>query len=111
VLRTGRSFLLPAGWSLQQAPDGVKPSLSPDGSFVAHTVGDYGFQTPAGPRRIRANLLDERESNTAGEAHPLDWDPARPSGRVPKREGFAGAAAGVSLALLLIAWIMQLRKE
>jgi len=111
ALRTGRSFLLPPGWSLQQSPDGVKPSLLPDGSFVAHMAGDYGFQTPAGPRKLRANLLDERESDTAGEARSLDWDPARPAGRVPKREGFAGAAAGLSLALLLVAWIMQLRGE
>jgi hypothetical protein len=111
VLRTGRPFLLPPGWTLQQAPEGVQPSLLPDGSFVPHTVGDYGFQTPAGPRKLRANLLDERESDTAGEARALDWDPARPLGRVPVRNGFSGAAAGVALALLALAWIMQLRGE
>jgi hypothetical protein len=111
VLRSGHPFLLPPGCSLQKAPEGVKPSTSPDGRFVAHTVGDYVFQTPAGPRTLRANLLDERESDTAGESRALDWDPARPAGRVPKRESFAGAAAGLSLALLLVAWIMQLRGE
>ncbi len=111
IVRTGRPFLLPPGWSLQKVPDGVKPSLSPEGSFVAHTVGDYGFQTPTGPRTLRANLLDERESDTAGESRALDWDPLRPSGRVPKRESLAGTAAGLSLALLVVAWIMQLRGE
>jgi hypothetical protein len=111
VLRTGRPFLLPPGWALRQAPDGVTPSTSPEGGVVAHTVGDYGFQTPAGLRTLRANLLDERESDTAGEARALDWDPARPSGRVPKREGYAGVSAGLSLLLFVVAWIMQLRSE
>jgi hypothetical protein len=111
VLRTGQPFQLPPGWSLQQAPEGVKPSLSPEGAFVAHIVGAYGFRTPGGPKTLRANLLEERESDTAGEARALDWDPARPAGRQPRRNGYAGAAAGLSLALLLIAWIMQLRME
>src|SRR5204862_2009613 len=71
VVRTGRPFLLPPGWALQQAPEGAKASWSADGPFVAHIVGDYGFQTPAGPRTLRANLLDERESDTAGEARAL----------------------------------------
>ena len=111
VLGTGRPFLLPPGWTLLESPQGVKPSLSPEGQIVPHLVGDYRFQTPSGPKRVRANLLDERESDTAGEARALDWNPARPAGRVPLRERFAGAAAGVSLALLVIAWIMQLRGE
>jgi len=111
VLRTGRPFLLPPGSSVVKAPPGVQFSLSLEGQFVAHMVGEVEVRTPAGTRTLRANLLDERESDTAGEARALDWDPSRPQGRVPKREGFAGVAAGVSLALLLLAWTMQLRTE
>jgi hypothetical protein len=89
----------------------VAPSLLPDGSLVAPEVGEIAVQTPAGPRTIRANLLDERESDTAGVGRALDWDPARPSGRVPQRDGLGGLAAGASLAFLMLAWIMQLRTE
>jgi hypothetical protein len=82
-----------------------------NGSFVTHTVGDYVVETPAGPKTIRANLLDERESDTAGQNRPLDWDPGTPAGRVARRQGFAGWAAGGALVLLLLAWFMQLRTE
>ena len=111
VLRTGRPLLLPPGTTLQKAPEGVPADLSPDGLLIAHTVGDYALQTPAGPRTLRANLLDERESDTAGVDRPLEWDPAQPAGRIPKRDDFGGWAAGAALLLLLLAWIMQLRTE
>jgi hypothetical protein len=111
VLRTGRPLQFPPGTTLQKAPQGALSALSSDGLFIAHTVGDYALQTPAGPRTVRANLLDEGESDTAGVNRPLDWDPAKPAGRIPKRDDFGGWAAGVALALLLLAWIMQLRTE
>jgi hypothetical protein len=111
ILRTGRPLLLPPGSSLQTAPQGAVVALSPEGWLVAHTVGEYGLETAWGPRTLRANLLDERESDTAGESRSLGWDPASPSGREAKRHGYAGAAAGAALALLLLAWIMQLRSE
>jgi hypothetical protein len=111
VLRTGHPFLLPPGSSVLKSPEGLPASLSPDGRLVAHMVGDLEIQTPGGPRRLRANLLDERESDTAGVSAPLAWNPAGPQGRIPRRESFAGAAAGASLAFLLVAWIMQLRGE
>jgi hypothetical protein len=111
ILRTGRPLLLPPGSSIQKAPEGALAALSPDGSLVAHTAGVYALQTPAGARSLRANLLDERESDTAGESRRLDWDPASPAGRAAKRHGYAGVAAGAALAFLLLAWIMQVRTE
>lgn len=57
------------------------------------------------------NLLDERESDTAGIRRDLDWDPGAPTGREPKRTGYGGPAAGAALGLLLLAWLMQLRGE
>ena len=111
ILRTGRPLLLPSGSSLQKKPDGAVALLLPDGSLLAHTVGDYGIQTPAGPKSVRANLLDERESDTAGQAKPLDWDPGAPASREARRRGLAGIAAGVSLAFLVLAWVMQMRTE
>jgi hypothetical protein len=111
VLRTGRPLLLPSGSTLQKKPDGAVALMLPDGSLLAHTVGDYEVQTPAGPKSLRANLLDERESDTAGQAKPLDWDPGAPTGREARRHGMAGIAAGVSLAFLVLAWVMQMRTE
>jgi hypothetical protein len=111
ILRTGRPLLLPPGSSLRKKPVGAIALLSPDGSLDAHTVGEYGLETPAGPKSIRANLLDERESDTAGQAKALDGDPWAPTAREARRRGFAGIAAGISLAFLLLAWLMQMRTE
>ena len=60
---------------------------------------------------VPGNLLDERESDTAGIRRDLDWDPGSPAGREPKRHGYGGVAAGAALALILLAWLMQLRSE
>lgn len=60
---------------------------------------------------VRASLLDERESDTAGIRRDLEWDPGAPTGREPRRHGYGGVAAGAALALLLLAWLMQLRGE
>jgi hypothetical protein len=111
VARTGRPLPLPPGTTLETSPPGAIASIGPDGSFTAHTVGDYGLRTPAGLKTVRANLLDERESGPAGETRALDWDPGSPAGREPTRAGYGGAAAGAALALLLLAWLMQLRGE
>jgi aerotolerance regulator-like protein len=110
VLRTGRPLLLPPGMMLDK-PSEATASVSPEGSLVAHTVTEFGLTSSAGHRTVRANLLDERESDTAGVGRDLDWDPAAPTGREAKRHGYGGAAAGASLALLLLAWLMQLRTE
>jgi hypothetical protein len=111
VPRTGSPLLVPPGSKILTAPEGAVVSLSPEGWLVAHTAGEYGLETPAGPRSIRMNLLDERESDAAGMSHPLDWDPASPVGRQPVRRSWAGVAAAAALACLLGAWFMQLRGE
>lgn len=110
IPRTGRPVLLPAGFTLEP-PSGAITAMSPDGHLVAHTVGDYGLTSPKGSRTIRMNLLDERESDTAGQSRALEWDPGAPVGRVARRQGLAGWAAGAALGLLLLAWLMQLRTE
>lgn len=110
VLRTGRPLLLPPGTTLEK-PAGAIASMTPDGDLIAHTVAEYGLRTPSGRRVLRANLLDERETDTAGERRDLDWDPASPAGRENRRRGYGGAAAGAALAFLLVAWLMQVRTE
>jgi hypothetical protein len=107
VLRTGRPFSVPPDGSLDQPADAV---LS-DGKLVAYAVGEYGLTSAWGHRTVRANLLDERESDTAGVRRDLDWDPGSPAGREARRHGYAGIAAGAALAFLLLAWLMQLRTE
>lgn len=105
VLKTGRPLLLPPGTSLTGVPAG------PDGTVVVHTLGEYGLQTPAGARTLRAALLDERESDTAGGSRALSWSGGASPGDEPRRTPYGGAAAGAALAFLLVAWIMQLRNE
>jgi hypothetical protein len=58
---------------------------------------------------VPSNLLDERESDTAGIRRDLEWDPASPQGREPKRHGYGGVLAAAALALVLLAWLMQVR--
>lgn len=111
VPKTGEPLLFPPGSKIVTAPEGAVASISPEGWLVAHTAGEYRLETPGGPRSIRMNLLDARESDTAGQSHPLDWDPASPRGRQRVRQSWAGPAAGAALAFLLLAWLMQLRTE
>ncbi|MBI3855138.1 MAG: BatA domain-containing protein [Planctomycetes bacterium] len=85
VLRTGRPFALPPGSAIRKSPEVALAALSPEGIFVAHTVGDYVLQTPSGERTLRANLLDERESDSVGEERELAWDPGSPAGRERSR--------------------------
>jgi hypothetical protein len=94
ILRTGRPLLLPSGTALRRSPEGGAATLTPDGALLAYAVGDYGLETPGGPRTLRANLLDERESDTAGQSRGLSWNPGRPEGRIPKRKSYGGLAAG-----------------
>lgn len=111
VLRTGQPLLLPPGTTVSQPPPGARFDVSPEGWLVAATAGEYVLRTPDGPRTLRANLLDERESDTAGQGRALDWDPADQAGQAAIRQSLGGLAAAASLALLLVAWIMQLRGE
>lgn len=112
IVRTGRPQTLPSEASeVGSAPPGARYGLSPSGRFVAWTRGAYGFRTAGGVRSVEANLLDERESDTAGVTRPLDWKPESPEGREVVKRGLAGGAAGLALLLLAAAWALQRRTD
>src|SRR6185295_8998604 len=108
VPRTGRPFAVSPSARVQ-APEGAIWSLSPDGSFVAHTVGAYRLGLPDGVVTLRVNLLDERESDTGGQARALDWNPASSEGRERIHRSYGGWAAGAALVFLFLALLLQLR--
>jgi hypothetical protein len=60
---------------------------------------------------VDANLLDERESDTAGSSRTLDWNPASPGEREWVMQGLSGWAAGLSLLLLALAWVLERRRD
>lgn len=111
VVRSGRPVLLLPHSTIESAPAGVAPELSPEGVFTAFTVGDYRLKTPDGDKSVHVNLLDERESDTAGTTRDLAWDPRAMAGRILQRRDLSGLAAGCSLAFLVLAWLLQLRPE
>ncbi len=109
VVRTGRPHRVPG--EVTRAPVGALWSLSPAGQFLAYTRGEYVLRTAEGERRIEANLLDARESDTAGMTRALDWDPAAQAGREVARNGLAGWAAALALLFIGLAWLMQRRAD
>jgi hypothetical protein len=112
VVRTGRPFDLPPEASEGVwAPPGALFSLSPSGRFLAYTRGEYVFRAAGVERSVEANLLDERESDTAGVTRPLDWDPSAPAGREFVRRGLAGWMAALALVLVMLAWVLQRRSD
>ncbi|HXX92931.1 MAG TPA: BatA domain-containing protein [Planctomycetota bacterium] len=112
VIRTGQPYDLPTGSAdLVRSPAGAIYSLSSLGRFLAYTAGEYVFRTPDGERRVEADLLDERESDTAGISRPLDWNPEAPGERQFARRGLGGWAASLALVWLILAWALQRRTE
>ena len=109
VVRTGRPHPVPG--EVTRAPAGALWSLSPAGQFLAFTRGEYVLRTADGDRRVEANLLDPRESDTAGMSRALDWDPAAPAGREFARNGLAGWAAALALLFVGLAWLAQRRAD
>jgi hypothetical protein len=109
VVRTGRPTFVRG--DVSRAPSKAMWSLSPSGQFLTYTTGEYVFRAAEGERRVEANLLDPRESDTAGVTRALDWDPAAPSGREFTKRGLAGWAAALSLVLVVLAWMMQRRSD
>lgn len=107
VARTGRSVGLPVEVTQVDGPEGGAWSLSPSRSFTAWTVGEFRLRAPGGERPIRVNLLDERESDTAGEERPLEGDPADPARRTLQPRRLAGSAAVLALVFLVAAWLLQ----
>ncbi len=108
VVRAGRPFPFPADIASVEPPsvDAIW-SLSPGKAFLAHTVGV--FRT--GGRPLPVNLLDARESDTAGVRRPLDWSPEDPGGAARRPRLLGGHFAALSLALVVAAWFLQRRAD
>jgi hypothetical protein len=111
VVRAGRAAQLPLGAGPLKAPPGAVYTLAADGTFIGWTVGDYHLQLSEGERAIRVNLLDERESDTAGETRELTWNPSEPAAKERMHREWAGPLAGAALIFLVLAWLLQLRPE
>lgn len=111
VVRAGKPARLPRFSKISKAPPGASWSLNSEDLLIAHTVGDYILSWPEGSASFRVNLLDERESDTGGTAHALDWNPASSQGQERIHESFGAWAAGAALVFLVLAWLLQLRPE
>ena len=111
VIRTGRPVPLTPNSRIDEAPAGAIRELTREGMFVAYSVGSYRLHQPDGDKHLYVNLLDERESDTAGKTQDLAWDPGSASAKVPLRQDLTGWAAWSALAFLLLAWLLQRRPE
>jgi hypothetical protein len=111
VARTGRPLKLPPASMRSRARGGPDQTIGPDDTFMSWKVGDYKVGLPDGDPPIRVNLLDERESDTAGETRPLAWTPAPPAESERVSRGWAGPLAWSAVIFLVLAWLLQLRPE
>ena len=111
AVRTGRPAELPEDVVSVAPVDGGTGTFTPGGGFLAYSVGEFEVRSPGGARRIRANLLDPRESDTAGIERALDWDPADPGGREPLSVPLGGHAAALAVAFLAVAWLLERRPD
>jgi len=112
IIRAGQPVQLPPNSVVDEGPVGAIRDLAPDGRFVAYTVGDYRCRSAADDsKRLVVNLLDERESDTAGETRDLAWDPGVVSSRVLERQDLGTWAAWSALVFIVLAWLLQLRPE
>jgi hypothetical protein len=111
VIRTGRPIQLTPNSCIDESPVGAIRQLTREGVFVAYTVGPYRLQQPDGFKHLYVNLLDERESDTAGKTQDLAWDPGEVSAKVLERQDLTGWAAWSALAFLVLAWLLQLRPD
>ena len=76
-------------------------------SYLSVRVGDYAVDQPP----LRVNLLDARESDTAGETRSSGWDLGDPKGREWQASSHAWWLAWLALAFLLVAWAAQSRGD
>ena len=112
IIRTGQPVQLTPNSRVDEGPIGAIRELTPEGKFVAYSVGAYRYHpSNDDPKRLVVNLLDERESDTAGETRDLAWDPGSASAQVLQRQDLGGWAAWSALVFLVLAWLLQLRPE
>jgi len=111
IIRSGERVQLAPGSLVSNGPPGLERSLTPEGDFIGYMAGWYRLSGPDGYKHLVVNLLDERESDTAGKEQPLTWNPSAASARTLVRADWSGAAAWCALAFLLLAWLLQLRPE
>jgi hypothetical protein len=88
-----------------------RPLAIPGGEFLEYSLGEFTVKTPEGDRRVVTNLLDERESDTAGTTRALDWNPSDPAGRQPRRRDLSAVAAAAALGLVLLGWLVQRKAD
>jgi hypothetical protein len=111
VARAGHPVQLPLRTDRTKAPEGAVFAMGADGTLIAWTVGDYSVVLPEGSARVRVNLLDERESDTAGETRAPAWNPSAATLKERMHMGWAGPLAGSAIVFLVLAWLLQLRPE
>jgi hypothetical protein len=111
IARTGRPLQLPPASLRSRPKGGSQYTIGPDDSFLSWWVGDYEVGLPEGNPPLRANLLDERESDTAGETRPLTWTPSATAQDERQPRGWAGPLAWSAVVFLVLAWLLQLRPE
>jgi hypothetical protein len=111
IIRSGERVQLAPGSFVPNGPPGVERSLTPEGVFIGYMAGSYRLSDAGDYKHLVVNLLDERESDTAGKEQPLSWNPSAPLSRTPLRADWSGSAAWCALAFLLLAWLLQLRPE
>lgn len=110
IIRSGEKVQLPAGSKVAAGPPGLDCSLTPEGQFIGYMAGTYRLSAGGDDKRLVVNLLDERESDTAGKSQELNLAPSN-AARVLVRQDWSGSAAWCALAFLLLAWLLQLRPE
>ncbi len=112
IIRAGQPVQLAPNSLVDEGPVGAIRDLTPDGRFIAYSVGAYRFHPAADDtKHLVINLLDERESDTAGETRDLAWDAGSVSAKVLQRQDLGNWAAWSALVFLVLAWLLQLRPE
>lgn len=91
VPRTGREFDVPG----------------PGGRLLVHAAGEQSVEG----LRFWVGLLDDRESDVEGGAGAVEWTstPRGPSDL--ERRSLGGGGAGLALAFVILAWVLQRRTE